>query len=111
MKLRQIILTVALALFILTLSPAMVGAQNPEGMMMQDPIYNQPGITGTTGTATEDNRGFDWRWLLPLIAVPFILPFLLKRDNDDTRSEYRRSGRTQTTYHDIDRKRRVDEDI
>jgi hypothetical protein len=49
------------------------------------------GTTGTTGTTTNEDRGFNWLWLLPLLAIPLF--FMFKRDDDaDDRSAYRDRG-------------------
>jgi hypothetical protein len=45
---------------------------------------------GSTGT-TNDNSGFDWRWLLPLLAIP-ILFIAFSGSNDDT-TTYRETNR------------------
>lgn len=80
----------------------------------QETNLNNPGIQnnqsqpGTNNTnQTEENQGFDWRWLLPLALIPIILPFLLKRDRREEDSA--RDTRSQVAYHDIERKR-ADED-
>lgn len=71
-------------------SPVAVSAQQTA----PNDTYNEapaPGNTGGTGTTTnEDRGGFDWRWLLPLLAVPLL--FLFKKDN---RNEERQSHRSQ----------------
>lgn len=68
---------------------------------------SQPG-TNTTTNQAEENQGFDWRWLLPLAAIPIILPFLLRRDRtDEDRVTNRRS---QVAYHDVDKRRKEEDD-
>lgn len=63
---------------------------------IQDGTTNQVPANGTTGqtggtTTNEDRGGFDWRWLLPLLAIPIILMFM-NNDKRDDRSEYRSRG-------------------
>lgn len=73
------------------------GAQNSQ---------SQPGTNSIS--QTDDNQGFDWRWLLPLALIPIILPFLLRKDR--TEDEQAIDTRSQVAYHDVDRKR-TDENI
>ena len=81
----------AISLLVLTFvgGPSLASAQG-----MQDGTYNQaPAGDNTSGQAgaTDDRGGFDWRWLLPLLAVPLL--FMLKRDKkSDDRSHYRDQG-------------------
>lgn len=77
-------------LFVMTVafSPAVVSAQN-----MQDGTTNFETGTGTTGTTDDTNTGFDWRWLLPLLAVP-LLYFAFRRNDDEQRNEEYRDQRS-----------------
>ena len=79
------IVTMALVLSILAL-PGITYAQN--SMQFENGNGPGPGITQDSS----DSR-FDWRWLLPLAAVPLL--FLLFRNNEDTDDGYRE--RTTTT--------------
>jgi hypothetical protein len=76
----------------LALSLGMVGsvsAQNAvEGPMNQAPAGGD--TNGQIGGTADDNQGFDWRWLLPLLAIPVL--FLLFRKNDDRDEGIDRSG-------------------
>lgn len=46
---------------------------------------------GTTDTSGTTSNGIDWRWLLPILAIPVIF-FLFKSDNEDKRPDYRDQG-------------------
>lgn len=48
--------------------------------------YDSP----TTSTAGQTNT-FDWRWLLPLLAIPALLLFI-KEDQNERRDEYHQHG-------------------
>lgn len=81
------VFAIIIMLFAFVGGPILVSAQQS----VQDSTYNQVPASGnssqTNGT-TEDRGGIDWRWFLPLLAVPFF--FLLKRDNkEEDRSNYR----------------------
>jgi hypothetical protein len=62
-----------------------------------DGTYNQApqggttsnGTGGTTNPQNNDNGGFDWRWLLPLIAIPLIYLMTRKRDNNEINRDNR----------------------
>lgn len=96
----------------LLLTPAAIFAQEP----LQDPGANQPGFTQPNNQevpgATTNNGGgdgFNWWWLLPLIAIPFIIPFIMRNNDEDQRrdrSYSNRDTRPQVSYHDIDKNRR-----
>jgi hypothetical protein len=43
------------------------------------------GVTGDTTTTTTNSGGFDWRWLLPLVAIPIILLLVYSGRGDDAR--------------------------
>lgn len=45
-----------------------------------------------------DNTSFDWRWLLPLLLVPFIIALFARSETDE--KDYSRYH-THATYHDI----------
>lgn len=60
---------------------------------VNDGTFNSaPGTTNDTqtGTTTEDTGGFDWRWLLPLLAIPVVLLFLNDKREDETTRYYDR---------------------
>jgi hypothetical protein len=51
------------------------------------------GSTDTTANSTDNNSGFDWRWLLPLAAIPLIV-WALRRKPEERRN--------QTQYHNAE---------
>src|SRR5688572_27129315 len=93
--------------------PVGVLAQNTGTTGDMQYMQSQPGDTQTPGATQSENRGFDWRWVLPLVAIPLILPFLMKRDrrdedrDEDTTGAFGQSPRAQATYHDVNRPRKV----
>lgn len=78
---------IALALLLVVATPAL--AQSTQ--QFSDPTYNStPNNLDTGGTVTTDNENrFDWRWLLPLLAVPIVYFAWKSRDQGD-----------YTTYND-----------
>jgi hypothetical protein len=78
------VLTVALVISLL-FSPNTTYAQN-----MDTPQYNI-GAGTTQNTVDNSDNGFDWRWLLPLAAIPIL--FLLFRGDDSRDTEYREETR------------------
>lgn len=66
---------------------------------------NQPGnIQNQTPIVTDDNQGFNWLWLLPLILLP--LAFLIWPKGEDKREERETTSSTyreDVAYHDIDK--------
>lgn len=96
-KLQSGIITASLLIssFALPLAAGAQGTQDNSTLNNQ----SQPGSTNNTNGGTagrtqtnspDNNQGFDWRWLLPLLAIPVI--YLLTRRTDD-RDEYREQSR------------------
>jgi hypothetical protein len=79
-KALEIIATGALVLGLLA-NPLTVGAQNAQDIPGNNQVPNvqNPGVVNDTN----EGNSFDWRWLLPLLAIPLVLAFIL-RDEDDT---------------------------
>lgn len=54
---------------------------------VNDGAYDaSPGNTNNNtkvGGTTDDTGGFDWRWLLPLLAIPVVLLFLGEKKEDE----------------------------
>jgi hypothetical protein len=66
-----------------------VSAQSvQEGPMNQAPGTGNTG--GQTVGTTDDNQGFNWMWLLPLLAIPVVLYMVRKKDNREERTTDRR---------------------
>jgi hypothetical protein len=61
-------------------SPILVSAQQGDTFDQTPASDNSVQIGGTTDNWNDD---FDWLWLLPLIAIPFILYYLFKRKDKD----------------------------
>ena len=77
------LLAITLLLTAFVMAPSSTFAQ--EGV--QDGSFNQA-PTGNTTNTTDDEQGFDWRWLLPLLlAVPLLFMFRRNDDKKD-RSQY-----------------------
>lgn len=78
---------VSILMLLFVISPS---AYAQEGA--QDSTLNQTrGTTNTTGQvsgATDDRGGFNWMWLLPLLALPLLLLFTRGSKNED-RDQYR----------------------
>lgn len=82
---RNLILSILLAVAVVISSPSVSFAQN---------VQPNPGINNSQGAVqdnTDENTGFDWRWLIPLAAIPLL--FLAFRGSDD-REEYRETRYT-----------------
>jgi hypothetical protein len=84
MNLKKFAITAVLATSLLGSTLTGISAQT-----VNDTFDENTGTTGGTTTQANDNQGFDWRWLLPLLAVPLVF-LLFRRGDDDSRREYRR---------------------
>lgn len=95
---KTIILGLSFLMLNFLVLPGSIHAQNElSNPGVQNGTYNQtqPGTidnngvggTNTVQDSASDNEGFNWWWLLPLIAIPII--YLLTRRSND-----------RDTYHD-----------
>lgn len=50
---------------------------------INDPYFESQQNTGVRGTTDTSGTTFDWRWVLPLLAIPLLLLLLNKRSNED----------------------------